>query len=443
MRLNLALFTDLYELTMLQAYFEEQMNDTAVFSLFVRRLPPRRNYLLACGLDDVLTYLETLRFDDDALRYLGTLGRFSARFLAHLEAFRFTGHVHAVPEGTPVFANEPILEVVAPIGEAQFVETFIINQIQLQTMLASKAARVVAAARGRSVVDFGLRRIHGIDAGMKAARAFHIAGVAGTSNVAAGQAYGLDVSGTMAHSYIQSHDDEAAAFRTFARIYPDTVLLVDTYDTVAAVGKIIALAEAMGPDFRVSAIRLDSGDLEALARTCRQMLDAAGLDRVRIFASGSLNEDKIERLLSGGAPIDGFGVGTEMGVSSDAPALEIIYKLVEYAGRGRVKLAPGKAVLPGQKQVFRVERDGVADHDVLACDDEERPGRPLLQCVMKNGTRLPAGRVPLNAARAHAADERGRLPDALRALAPATPPYRVEISERLARARDAVSGVAR
>ena len=430
-RLSLALFTDLYELTMLQAYFEEQMNDTAVFSLFVRRLPTQRNYLLACGLDEVLTYLETLQFDDEALRYLGTLGRFSARFLAHLKEFRFTGDIHAVPEGTPLFENEPILEVVAPIGQAQFVETFVINQIQLQTMLASKASRVVAAAAGRSVVDFGLRRIHGIDAGMKAARAFHIAGVDGTSNVAAGRAYGLEVSGTMAHSYIQAHDDESDAFRTFMRIYPDTVLLVDTYDTVAAVGKIIALAEEMGPDFRVSAIRLDSGDIEALSRTCRQMLDAAALQRVRIFASGSLNEEKIARLVAAGAPIDGFGVGTEMGVSSDAPALEIIYKLVEYGGRGRVKLSPGKTVLPGQKQVFRVERDGVADHDVLACDDEKLPGRPLLRCVMKNGTRLPGGRVALSATREYARAAVNGLPVQLRELTPARAPYPIVISDAL------------
>jgi nicotinate phosphoribosyltransferase len=217
-----------------------------VFSLFVRRLPTQRSYLLASGLDDVLTYLETLRFDDEALRYLGSLGQFSQRFLEHLKSFRFTGDVYAVAEGTPIFPNEPILEVVAPIGEAQFVETFVINQIQLQTMLASKAARVVDAAQGRRVIDFGLRRIHGIDAGMKAARAFHIAGVHGTSNVAAGQLYGLEVSGTMAHSYVQSYDDEYEAFRAFAELYPRTVLLVDTYDTLGAITKLVTLAREIG-----------------------------------------------------------------------------------------------------------------------------------------------------------------------------------------------------
>jgi nicotinate phosphoribosyltransferase len=435
---NRALFTDLYELTMLQSYVEEQMADTAVFSLFVRRLPERRNYLLACGLDDVLTYLETLRFDDDDLQYVASLPQFSPRFIEHLRHFRFSGSVHAVAEGTPIFANEPILEIVAPIGEAQFIETFVINQIQLQTMLASKAARVVAAARGRRVVDFGLRRIHGIDAGMKAARAFSIAGVQATSNVAAGQAYGLEVAGTMAHSYVQSHDDEYEAFRAFVQLYPDTVLLVDTYDTIAGVNKIIRLAREMGPAFRVSGIRLDSGDLVSLAFECRRLLDGAGLTAVSIFASGSLNEDKVAALVAAQAPIDGFGVGTEMGVSSDAPSLEIIYKLVEYAGRGRVKLSPGKAVLPGQKQIFRVEQDGVADHDVLGCDDETLAGRPLLQCVMKDGVRLDAGRGTLGDAQARARAEIKRLPAELRQLSPPATPYRVEISGALARLRDSV-----
>jgi nicotinate phosphoribosyltransferase len=432
-----ALLTDFYQLTMLQAYFEEQMQDTAVFSLFVRRLPERRNYLLACGLDDVLTYLETLRFDDEALRYLRSLGRFSERFLEHLRHFRFTGDVYAVSEGTPIFPHEPILEVVAPIGEAQLVETFIINQIQLQTMLASKAARVVDAARGRRVVDFGLRRIHGIDAGLKAARAFHIAGVHATSNVAAGQAYGLELSGTMAHSYIQAHEHEHDAFEAFARLYGDTVLLVDTYDTLAAVNTIVKLAEQMGSRFRVSAIRLDSGDLVELAFASRRILDAAGLNRVGIFASGSLNEDELARIVATGAPVDGFGVGTDMGVSRDAPALEIIYKLVEYAGQGRFKLSPGKAILPGRKQIFRVEREASAQHDILAHHDEPASGRPLLHQVMKDGKRTSAP-LDLDAVRAHALAERDRLAGELRALAPALTPYRIQISEALTRSQDAL-----
>ena len=433
-----ALLTDLYELTMAAAYFEEQMADTAVFSLFVRRLPERRNYLLACGLDDVLAFLETLRFDERALAYLDSLGRFSARFLRHLEQFRFTGDVFAVPEGTPVFAAEPILEIAAPITEAQVVEALVMNQIHLQTVLASKAARVVAAAQGRQVVDFGLRRMHGIDAALKAARAFSIAGVDATSNVAAGQAYGMRVAGTMAHSYIQAHDDEFEAFRAFARLYPDTVLLVDTYDTLAGVAGVVRLAAALGPEFRVTAIRLDSGDLGTLAIEARRMLNEAGLHQVGIFASGGLNEDEIARLVADGAPIDGFGVGTDMGVSRDAPALDIAYKLVEYAGRGRGKLAPGKVVPPGKKQVFRVERDGLAEHDVLARYDEKITGRPLLQQVMKNGARLPTGRVTLDAARERARDELRRLPARVRDLAPADQPYDVVVSEALRSAVEAL-----
>ncbi len=421
---------------MLEAYFEEQMHDTAVFSLFVRRLPDHRNYLLACGLDDVLHFLETLRFDAAALDYLHSLERFSDRFLRHLEQLRFTGDVYAVPEGTPVFPSEPIVEVSAPIAEAQLVETFVMNQIHLQTVLASKAARVVEAAGGRQVVDFGLRRMHGVDAGLKAARAFHIAGVDATSNVAAGQAYGLRVAGTLAHSYIQAHDDEYEAFRAFTRLYPDTVLLVDTYDTLAGVRKVVQLANELGPAFRVSAVRLDSGDLKELAFATRRILDAAGLQRVGIFASGNLNEDAIATLIAAGAPIGGFGVGTDMGVSRDAPALDIAYKLVEYAGRGRLKLSTGKAVLPGRKQIFRVEQHGIATHDVLGRSAESLPGRPLMRQVMQHGVRLPEGRISLNDARACAKREIGRLPASVRGLDAAHPPYRVDLSEGLSADRD-------
>jgi nicotinate phosphoribosyltransferase len=433
-----ALFTDLYELTMLQAYFEERMSEVAVFSLFVRRLPTGRNYLLACGLDDVLAFLETLHFDQPALAYLHSLGSFSDEFLGHLAQLRFTGDVHAVPEGTPVFANEPLIEIEAPIAEAQLVEAFVMNQIHLQTVLASKAARVVAAAQGRQVVDFGLRRMHGTDAGLKSARAFHIAGVHATSNVAAGQAYGLRVAGTLAHSYIQAHDNEYEAFRAFARLYPDTTLLVDTYDTLAGVQKVVDLARELGPHFRVSAVRLDSGDLGDLAVKTRRILDDAGLGHVTIFASGGLNEDEVARLLAEGAPIDGFGVGTDMGVSRDAPSLDIAYKLVEYAGRPRVKLSTGKALLPGRKQIFRVERDGIADHDVLGRRDDQPCGRALLQHVMAGGQRCPAGRVTLDDARAHAKSELDRLPATVRGLGPANPAYAVELSPALTRERDAL-----
>lgn len=426
-----ALFTDLYELTMMQAYVEAGMAEPATFSLFVRRLPARRNYLLACGLDDVLTYLETLRFTDDSLAYLASLGQFSARFLAWLRDFRFTGDVYAVPEGTPVFANEPIVEITAPIAEAQLAETFVANQVHLQTMLASKAARVVAAARGRPVVDFGARRTHGTDAALKAARAFHIAGVAATSNVLAGRTYGLAVTGTMAHSFIQSHESEAEAFRAFVGIYPETVLLVDTYDTLQGVRRVCALARALGDGFRVRAVRLDSGDLAALSREARAILDEAGLGHVGIFASSSLDEDAIDALLRAEAPITGFGVGTKMGVSEDAPSLDIVYKLCTYAGLGRVKLSTGKPVLPGRKQVFRSENGGTAVGDVIGRAGESLKGRPLLQLVMRGGQRTDAGRDTLDDARARAAAELAKLPGALRGLAPADPPYPVEVSARL------------
>ena len=428
---GLALFTDLYELTMLQAYMEEGMTGQAVFTLFVRRLPKRRNVLIACGVDTVLHLLETLRFREDDLKYLKSLALFSDRFLAWLRDFRFTGDVYAVPEGTPVFSNEPLLEVVAPMPEAQLIETLVMNQIHVQTVQASKAQRVVTAANGKPVVDFGARRMHGIDAALKAARAFWIGGVASTSNVLAGKIYGVPVAGTMAHSFIQAHENEMAAFRAFARVFPETVLLVDTYDTLAGVRKVIDLAHAMGDRFQVKAVRLDSGDLLTLSKEARRLLDDAGLQNVEIFASGGLNEEVIEHLLSSNAPIDGFGVGTSMGVSSDAPDLDIAYKLAEYAGKGRLKLSTGKPILPGRKQVFRIEEYGQDVRDVIACADEEPMGRPLLVPMMRGGTRLPAGAVALDSARRYAQQQIARLPERVLAIAPADPPYSVEVSPKL------------
>jgi nicotinate phosphoribosyltransferase len=433
-----ALFTDLYELTMLEAYLGERMDESAVFSLFVRRLPAERNFLLACGLGTVLSCLETLRFEDEDIAYLDSLGRFSPRFLDWLRAFRFTGDVYAVPEGTPVFANEPILEVVAPIAQGQLIETLVMNQIHLQTVLASKAARVVAAARGRRVVDFGARRMHGIDAALKAARAFSIGGVAATSNVLAGKRYGVPIAGTMAHSYIQAHEDESSAFRAFACLYPETVILVDTYDTLAGVRKVIELVRGSGGDIKVGAIRLDSGDLVVLSREARRLLDDAGLQSVRIFASGGLDEHAIAQIVASGAPIDSFGVGTKMGVSSDAPDLDIAYKLTEYAGKGKLKLSTGKPILPGRKQVFRVEAEAVAARDIIGRWTESVPGRPLLRAVMRNGVRLPAAQETLDESRKRADREIARLPLRLRAIEPAGPPYPVEVSKALLDYRQAV-----
>ncbi len=425
---SLALFTDLYELTMAQAYLQEGLTDQAVFSLFVRRLPPQRNFLLACGLETVLEYLETLRFSDDDIEYLASLPQFSQEFLDWLRQMRFTGDVYAVPEGTPVFAGEPILEIVAPLPVAQLVETLVMNQIHLPTLLASKAYRVVAAARGRPVFDFAARRMHGTDAALKGARAFYIAGVAATSNVLAGKLYHIPVVGTMAHSYIQAHGDELEAFRAFTQLYPETVLLVDTYDTLGGVHRVIELARE-GTDFRVKAVRLDSGDLLELSKQARALLDRAGLHHVQILASGGLDEEQIARLLEAGAPIAGFGVGTSMGVSRDVPDLDIAYKLSEYAGQARLKLSPGKSVLPGRKQVFRLEEHGVAERDIIARADEQLPGRPLLRLVMRAGERLE--RHDLEAIRRYTHEQIARLPERIRALAPAQPPYLVEISPAL------------
>jgi nicotinate phosphoribosyltransferase len=432
------LFIDLYQLTMAQAYLEEGMNAPAVFSLFVRTLPRRRNYLLACGLDDALTSLEQFRFSDADLGYLRSLGRFSDAFLHYLFELRFTGSVRAVPEGTPIFAREPLLELAAPLPQAQLVESMVMNEVHLQTVLASKASRVVQAAAGRGVMDFALRRTPGAAAALEAARAFFIAGVATTSNVAAGRHYGLPLAGTMAHSYVQAHDSEYEAFRRFATRYPDTILLVDTYDSLDGVRRVIELARELGPAFHVRGIRLDSGDLADLARRGRRMLDDAGLTTVRIIASGGLDDDAIAALMAEGAPIDEFGVGTSLGVSFDVPALDIAYKLTEYAGRGRMKLSSGKAGLPGPQQVFRIEADGIARTDVLARADEPQPGRALLVDVMRDGVRLPAGYTDLRAARAYAAEQLARLPARLRELAPADPSYPVELSAGLRAARDAV-----
>jgi nicotinate phosphoribosyltransferase len=432
-----ALLTDLYQLTMAQAYWKERLAGPAVFTLFVRRLPVQRNYLLACGVASVIEYLENLSFSDDELEYLASLPPFEEDWVESLRGFRFTGRVRAVPEGTPVFADEPILEVTAPLAEAQLVETLVLNEVHLQTVLASKAARVVAAAGGRTVVDFAMRRVHGPETSLSAARAFFIAGVDATSNVLAARLHGIPVSGTMAHSYVQAHDTELEAFRAFASQYPEAVLLVDTYDTMTGVANVIALARELGTAFRITGVRLDSGDLLALSSETRSRLDAAGLETVRIFASGGLQEERIRELVAAGAPIDGFGVGTAMGVSADAPSLDMVYKLAEYAGEERVKTSPGKPVLPGSKQVFRIERDGLATEDVIGCADESIPGRALLQLAMDGGRAVPGFDRSLQGARRRAGEELRLLPEELRSLDPAPRPYPVRVSGPLGRLHQA------
>ncbi|MGX1309400.1 nicotinate phosphoribosyltransferase [Amorphus suaedae] len=426
-----AIFTDLYQLSMLQSYHREEMRGQAVFSLFFRKLPEARNFMLAAGLDPVLEYLENLHFSDDSLTYLASTGRFSSEFLEYLKGFRFTGSVRAVAEGTPIFPHAPILEVEAPIAEGQLIETLLINQITISTILASKAIRIVEAARGTPVIDFGTRRAHGFDAGNKAARSAYIAGCVGTANVLAGKLYDLPIAGTMAHSYVEAWKDELSAFRAFTALYPDTVLLIDTYDPIRGADNVIALSRELGDDFHVRAVRLDSGDLADLSKEVRRRFDAAGLERVQIIASGGLDEHRIAELAAAGAPIDGYGVGTRLTTSSDAAELDIAYKLAAYDGQGRMKLAPLRKNLPGAKQVSRIEADGKARKDVVRRADEDGPGRPLMETVMANGVRTEAGRRSLDEIRATTLREVACLPDHLRALARAVPAYEVEVSDAL------------
>lgn len=434
-----ALLTDLYELTMAQAYHKVGMNDVAVFELFFRSMPPNRNFLVACGLDDVLEYLEGYRFDEADVNYLASLAQFTPDFLEWLAELRFIGDVYAVPEGTVVFADEPVLQVVAPVVQAQLVETRVLNQIHYATLVASKAARVVTAAAGRAVIDFGMRRTHGMSAAMIAARAGYISGIEATSNVLAGKVFGIPIAGTMAHSYVQCYEQEEEAFQDFARLYPETTLLVDTYDTLEGVRKLVDVAREMGDEFQVRAVRLDSGELVELSEQVRKLLDDAGLTEVGIFASGNLDEYSISEIAAAHAPIDGFGVGTKLGVSGDAPYLDCAYKLVEYQGEGRLKLSNRKATLPWRKQVFRQLDGGVPICDVIARYGEQQLGEPLLVKVMEAGVRLPAGVCDIHAARAHAAQQMQSLPLDLRALVPADQPYPVVVSDDLEEDRARIS----
>ena len=385
------LFTDLYELTMAQAFFRQKMFAPATFSLFVRNYPANRGYLVSAGLEDVLDHLAGFRFSQADLTYLRSTEIFTGDFLDYLEGLRFTGSVRAIPEGRLYFANEPVLEVTGPIIEAQMVETFIINQVNLQSILATKAARCVWAAQGRGIADFASRRTQGTDAALKMARASYIAGFSSTSNVLAASIYGMPPAGTMAHSFISSFPSELDAFRAYAASFPTrTVLLVDTYDTIAGTWNAVQVAKEMEADgHHLTAIRLDSGDFDQLSRQVRKILDDSGLDHVKILASGGLDEYELETLVNNGAPIDLFGVGTKAGVSADAPWSDMAYKLVCFDGRPVMKLSPDKVSLPGAKQVYRTKHSsGMFAKDIIALDDEELPGGlPLLEEVMKDGRR--------------------------------------------------------
>jgi nicotinate phosphoribosyltransferase len=410
-----ALLTDLYELNMAASYLRRGMTASATFSLFVRNMPARWGFLVASGLESCLDYLESYRFDDEDLEYLRSDLGFGDEDLDAFRNLRFTGEVRAVPEGRIVFQDEPLLEVTAPLPEAQLVETYLLNQVTYQTAVASKAARCRVATPDARLVDFSMRRVHGGEASLGVARATAIAGFGATSNVEAARTLGLRATGTMAHSYIESFPSEREAFEAFAEDFPDRVsLLVDTYDTARGVEKAIDVARDLATRGRgLSGIRLDSGDLAALAKETRRALDEAGLESVEIIASGGLDEDAIAGLVAAGAPIDAYGIGTKIGVAEDAPALDTVYKLVEYDGRPVCKLSRRKATLPGRKQVWR--RSG--GEDVIGLLDQDPPDReaePLLVRVLADGQRLEADSIERAAARF--ASDLAALPGALRRL---------------------------
>lgn len=434
-----ALTTDLYELNMVQAYLDKGETGEAVFEFFVRRLPARRGFLLAAGLEDALDYIETLRFTPDDIDWLKGTGRFRDNFLDYLKDFRFTGDVHAIPEGSVCFPNEPLIRITAPLPQAQLVESRLINILHFQTLIASKAARMVLAAPGKVLSDFGLRTAHGAEAGLYSARASYIAGFTGAANVVAGQRYGIPVMGTMAHSYIQVHDDELTAFETFARARPnDVIFLIDTYDTEAGARKVVELAPRLtAAGIVIRGVRIDSGDLISSARKVRGILDEGGLKDVIILVSGGINEDVLQGMMKERAPIDGFGIGVNLDASIDAPSLDCAYKLQEYRGTPKRKLSEGKQTWPGRKQIWRsYGADGRMNGDILSVEDDTQIGEPLIEQVMRGGKRL--GSAPtLAQIRERAARDLARLPEPVRQLQPGTD-YPVKVADKLvALARDA------
>jgi nicotinate phosphoribosyltransferase len=412
------LLTDLYELNMIQAYLDHGQNGEAVFEFFVRRLPARRGFMLAAGLEDALEYLETLQFSEADIAWLKSTGRFRANLLDYLAAFRFTGDVHAIPEGSVCFPNEPLLRITAPLPQAQLVETRLINILHFQTLIASKAARMVLAAPGKVLADFGLRTAHAAEAGLYSARASYIAGFSGAANVLAGERYGVPIVGTMAHSFVQVHDDETTAFENFARARPDgVILLIDTYDTEAGARKVVELAPRLKKDgIAIRGVRIDSGELAAMARKVRGILDAGGLQDVIILVSGGINEDVLQGFIKDGAPIDGYGIGVNLAASIDVPAFDCAYKLQEYAGKPKRKLSEGKATWPGRKQVWRAyDADGRMAGDILSLESDKQAGEPLIVPVLRGGKRV-APTETLAQIRERAARDLARLPDELKRL---------------------------
>ena len=439
---EIGLLTDLYELTMAQSYFAEGISGEATFSLFVRGYPPDRGYLVAAGVDDALDCLEALSFDADSIDYLRSTGIFTPDFLDSLRDFRFTGSVRAMAEGSLFFADEPVLEITGPIIAAQLAETIVMNQVQYQTLLATKSARCVQAAQGRPIADFAARRTHGTEASLKMARASYMAGFGATSNVLAARRYGIPPTGTMAHSYVTSFDAEIDAFRAYSRMFPDrSILLLDTYDTVNGAHAAVKVAREMEADGqRLTGVRLDSGDFDALSRQVRRILDDAGLDYVRLVASGGLDEYRIESLVTAGAPIDMFGVGTRVGVSADAPSCDMVYKMVSYDVRPVMKLSEGKESLPGAKQVFRrFDRQGMMSGDVISLEAETGPpGEPLLAPAMRDGRRTTPP-SSIGDARQRVADGLSWLPEEHRRLRQPNH-FPVSISEDLERLESQIRG---
>ena len=430
---DLALFADLYELTMAQAFYQQGMFAQATYSLFIRQYPPNRAFLVAAGLEDVLDYLENLRFSQASLDYLRSIGIFDSNFLKYLKDLRFTGSVRAIPEGRLFFTDEPVLEVTAPIIEAQIGETFIINQINFQSLLTTKSARCMLAAPGCSLADFGSRRTHGIDAALKMARCGYIAGFQSTSNVLASQRYAIPPSGTMAHSFISSFAAEIDAFRAYTASFPDrAILLLDTYDTIQGAYNAVTVAKEMeAAGHNLVAVRLDSGDFADLSKQVRYILDEADLRYVKVVASGGLDEYEIYTLLQAHSPIDIFGVGTKVGVSADAPWSDMAYKLVAYDGRPVMKLSTEKVSLPGAKQVFRLyDTTGKFSRDIIAPKDGNPPGgEALLQPVMSGGRRT-APSPKLDVIRDTLANDLQRLDDSHKGLY--NPPhYPIAISTKL------------
>ena len=435
-----ALFMDLYQLTMAQTYWSSGVTGEATFSLFFREFPDNRAYYVFVGLQDALDYLQEFRFSEGDMDALRALDLFEAGFLSFLSTLRFTGDVRAMAEGTLFFENEPVLEVSGPIIECQLAETYLLNQVGLQSMLATKAARVVHAARGKRVVDFAARRTHGTDSAQKLARSSYIAGFDGTSNVQAAATYGIPPRGTMAHSLVSAFPDEVDAFRAYARAFPDSsTFLVDTYDTLAGVRNAITVGlEMRERGHMLKGVRLDSGDLLELSRASRRLLDDAGLSGVEVFASGGLDEYSIDALLEAGAPIAGFGVGTRLGTSADAPHTDLVYKLAAFEGQPVMKLSADKVSLPGSKQVCRqAQRDGTFSGDILGREGEFRlpdvPSGslvgPLLGQVMRGGRKLRPD-PDLAQVRTAFAEQFARLPSRLKELG-TTHSYEVSVSDEL------------